>query len=299
MNKILDQKRIKSLYQMLFEMATGNLSFRLDDGGNNDELEELESGLNRLASKFSKVLQLAGYVNPHYSYQSLVQVSFILNDDFLIESSSPDVVNILGFPNNELFKMDFDQIIATQSMPIWKRLKEEAYLNDAFQETVQIIFMAKDTKLIPSFCTVTRLSFSKQLLISSITTILQALNSDSESKMIAPRPSDVELIQNVYEYILNNLEEPLPTLQQLSKIFGTNEFRLKDGFRHFFNTSIYQFYNEERLKRAHLLIIQTSLPLKSIAFMSGFNDYTNFSKAFKKRYSYSPSDLKRENEDMQ
>ncbi|MGV9004420.1 helix-turn-helix domain-containing protein [Flavobacterium sp.] len=36
------------------------------------------------------------------------------------------------------------------------------------------------------------------------------------------------------------------------------------------------------------------MPLKEIAFISGFNDYVNFSKAFKKKYAYPPSQLKRE-----
>ena len=95
---------------------------------------------------------------------------------------------------------------------------------------------------------------------------------------------------------MNHLEEPLPTIKELSQMFGTNDFKLKDGFRHFFNTSIYKFYTQERLKKACLLIQQTNIPLKEIAFMSGFNDYTNFSKAFKKQYHYPPSDLKREDD---
>jgi hypothetical protein len=43
-------------------------------------------------------------------------------------------------------------------------------------------------------------------------------------------------------YILKNLDTQLPSTSELSKIFNVNEFKLKDTFRHFFNTSIYQFY---------------------------------------------------------
>ncbi len=107
------------------------------------------------------------------------------------------------------------------------------------------------------------------------------------------RRSDAKLMQQVYDYILANLETPLPSLKELSRIFGTNEYNLKEGFRHFFNTSIYQFYNEERLKRIYLLIQETNIPLKHIAYMNGFNTYPNFSKAFKKKYGFSPNDLKR------
>ena len=101
------------------------------------------------------------------------------------------------------------------------------------------------------------------------------------------------IIQKVQEYILNHLEEPLPSTNELSRIFGTNEFTLKENFRDVLNTSIYQFYNDERLKRAHYLIEQTNVPLKEIAFICGFNDYNNFSKAFKKKFNYSPSDINR------
>lgn len=103
------------------------------------------------------------------------------------------------------------------------------------------------------------------------------------------------IIQKVQDYILNNLEEPLPTTKELSKMFGTNEFTLKENFRNILKTSIYQFYNDERLKKAHFLIEQTAIPLKEISFLCGFNDYTNFFKAFKKKYHYSPSDLNRNN----
>jgi AraC-like DNA-binding protein len=103
------------------------------------------------------------------------------------------------------------------------------------------------------------------------------------------------IIQQVQDYILNNLEEPLPTTKELSKMFGTNAFTLKDNFRKLLKTSIYQFYNDERLKKAHFLIQQTAIPLKEISFLCGFNDYTNFFKAFKKKYQCIPSDLTRNN----
>jgi|SRR6478672_7190170 len=101
------------------------------------------------------------------------------------------------------------------------------------------------------------------------------------------------IIHKVQDYILNHLEEPLPSSKELSKMFGTNEFTLKENFRKILKTSIYQFYNDERLKKAHFLIQQTVIPLKEIAFLCGFNEYTNFFKAFKKKYNYSPSDVNR------
>lgn len=101
------------------------------------------------------------------------------------------------------------------------------------------------------------------------------------------------LIEKVQEYILNHLDENLPSSKELAQMFGTNEFTLKHNFRTLSQTSIYQFYNDERLKKAHLLIEQTVTPLTKIAMLSGFNNYTNFFKAFKKKYNIPPSDILR------
>lgn len=105
----------------------------------------------------------------------------------------------------------------------------------------------------------------------------------------------VLLIQKVQDYILNHLEVPLPSTKELSEMFDTNEFTLKESFRNLLQTSIYQYYNDERLKKAHILIQQTEIPLKQIAFLCGFNNYTNFFKAFKKKFSFSPSEVVRNN----
>lgn len=112
-----------------------------------------------------------------------------------------------------------------------------------------------------------------------------------------PALSDIDpavlMVQNVREYILSHLEEPLPSAKELASMFETNEFTLKDNFRKQLHTSIYQFYNDERLKKAHFLIQKTLIPLKEIAFLCGFNDYTNFFKAFRKKYKCNPSGLVR------
>lgn len=115
--------------------------------------------------------------------------------------------------------------------------------------------------------------------------------SDKPKEVIEPS----QLIQKVQDYILNHLEEDLPSTKALAQMFGTNEFTLKQNFRTLFKTSVYQYYNDERLKKARLLIEQTKIPLANVALLSGFNNYTNFYKAFKKKYNQSPSDLLRLN----
>jgi AraC-like DNA-binding protein len=287
------QKKIKKIYQMLFEMATGNLSFKLQWEDQDNELEELRLMLNSIAEKMESAASQSGFINPHYTYQSLVQTTIILDNNFTIKSFSEQVPTLLEYTSNELLEREFHEILSKQSIPLWESIKAETSSNKTAHETVHFIFSTSSQHLIPAFCTVSKLLHSNLIIISSITTILQDILPETIGTPI--HQSDAVMIQNVHAYILKNLENPLPSTNELSKMFNVNEFKLKDTFRHYCSTSIYQFYTEERLKKAHSMILQTAIPLKEIAFISGYNDYNNFRKAFKKRYTYSPSDLKREN----
>ena len=286
--------RIKNIHQMLFEMATGNLSFRINPQNCNDEITELETVLNMLAATMQNIFPKYGYVTPFYNYQNLVQFSLELDEYHNIKSFSEAAPTILNYTSADLVTFNFSEILVDQSLPIWNNIKAELITNEAYHESLQILFITQQKQIVSSFCTITRHLYSNTVLVCSVTTILQDLISDfGLIKPITPRESEFVIIQNVYEYIKEHLEEPLPTTKELAQLFGSNEFKLKERFRHFFNTSIYQFYNDERLKRAHYLIEQSSVPLKEIAFMCGFNDYTNFYKAFRKKYKYVPSDIKR------
>lgn len=289
------QQRIKAIYQMLFEMATGNLAFRIIKTDQDDEVGKIAEMLNKLAGEMHDILVRSGYVNPHYSYQNLVQTTFILDDKFLISNFNAHVLQALYYESEELFQVDFGKFIAPQSFSIWNQKKKEASLDDNYHSTVQLIFVTGNNKLIPTFCTISRLRYSDKIIVNSITTILQELLSDPRYviKINPERQSETVVMQNLYDYILNHLEEPLPTLKELAVLFDCNEYKLKLGFREFFKTSIYNFYHEERLKRAHLMIQQTKIPLKEIAIMNGFNTYLNFYKAFKKRFKYTPSEVDR------
>ena len=290
-----NQQRIKAIHQMLFEMATGNLSFRITKTDQNDEIDKLSEILNNLAEKMHDIILRSGYVNPHYRYQNVVQTTFILDDNFIISNFNAHVPDALYYKSEELFQVDFGKFIAPQSFNIWNQKKMEASLDKNYHSTVQLIFITGNNKLSPTFCTISRLRYSNKIIVNSITTILQELLSDEKYviKTASEKQSEAVIMQNLYDYILNHLEQPLPTLKELAAKFDSNEYRLKFGFREFFKTSIYNFYHEERLKRAHLMIQQTKIPLKEIAIMNGFNTYLNFYKAFKKRFQYTPSEVDR------
>ena len=301
MDSELNKLRFQNIYQMLLQMGNGNFMHRIQRSGEDDNLEILTVMVNMLAEEMNGLISHRGYVNPHHTNKYLVQTTFMLNEYSVIKSFNSEVPVILGFTPEDLYNQKFSTILSDESLSSWNYVKEELLQNLNHHFTSQLTYITKKQLLIPSFCIVSRLLQNKDILVSSVTNVIEETNlpttlvsaTDNAKPEGFYRLADVQLIQKVYDYILDNLDKSLPTLKELSRIFGTNEYKLKYGFKYLFKTSIYQFYNTKRLKKAHLLIQQTTIQLKEIALMCGFTTYPNFSKAFKKLFGYSPNDIKR------
>jgi len=101
---------------------------------------------------------------------------------------------------------------------------------------------------------------------------------------------DKEAIYYAYEVLKQNLSNP-PTIKELSKIVKINEFKLKAGFKVFFNSSVYQESLENRLQEAKKLLDNSELNINEIALSVGYKYSENFSNAFFKRFKVRPKDL--------
>lgn len=301
MNQEINKKRIKNIGQMLIEMAAGNFSYRIPRTDNDDDLEGLALLVNWMAEEMQESIFHWGYVNPHYSYRYVAQSSYILDSNFAITNCSVDVPNLLGFEFDDLLGKDFAGILTNKSVLIWKTVQQEIMQHKNYQITVPLEFYTLDKLLIPVYCSVSSLWPRNEILISSFSVvtddlmenepIFKGIITDEDQKIY--NYLDIKSIQAVYDYVLSNMDSTLPTLKELSKIFGTNEYKLKNGFRQLFKTTVQQFYNNERLKRSQLLIKETQIPLKIIAEMVGFSTYPNFSRAFKIKFGYSPAKIAR------
>jgi AraC-like DNA-binding protein len=300
MESLHNHERIVTLHQMLFEMARGNFNSRIPLSSNDDELETLIVLVNMVAEEMKESVFHAGYVNPHTSYRFINQTTLVLDRSFFIKSFSPGITTVLGYSEMDLLHRPLELFLSSESIEKLGFVKEALEENMSFQSIVPLHFLAKNSLSVATDCSLCKLFNKDEIILSFVSPFAQsnythlALESDSE-KQPGSRKTDALLIQKLYDYILAHLEEPLPSLKSLARLFGSNEYKLKDGFRHFFKTSIYQFYNDERLKRAHLMIQQTDIPLKNISVMNGFSNYPNFSKSFKKRFGYAPNVIQRNN----
>lgn len=289
-----NQKRIVTMHQMLFEMARGNFNSRIPLSPYDDELETLVVLINMVAEEMKESIFHVGYVNTHKTHQFTAQTTFVLDVSFIIKSFTPEVTRFLGYSESELIDQPLAGIITATSL---EQLQKVLDVCISLPATIALDFIPKEHLPVSVSCSIGKLINRSEIILNLVIPVHEDSYNplpyeDENEKHIKNRKTDALLIQKLYDYILAHLEEPLPSLKELSHEFGTNEYKLKDGFRHFFKTSIYQFYNDERLKRAYFMIEHTTLPLKNISVMSGFNNYPNFSKSFKKRFGFSPNEMK-------
>ena len=295
MSASTDLEKINVIYQRLFEIAVGQPTDFTPDTNPNDEYDVLLNTIHGLAHRLQHLTLSLGIVPPYYPYQNCTQLVFILDGHYRIQDYNSEVVRLLHYNPEDLMGVAFDGIINERSIDVCKTLLADEVATNSICSRLELLFITKDRCLFPAYCSVNRLNQGTALLITSLIT---TLNKVAAKASISTEPTtgfegELEKLQNLHRYILEHLDEPLPTLRELAKLFGSEEHKLKVGFREHYHTSVYHFYHEERLKKAHSLIMDSSITLKEIAFMCGFTTYLNFYKAFKKQYGYAPSDLSR------
>lgn len=103
---------------------------------------------------------------------------------------------------------------------------------------------------------------------------------------------ELEIIQALYDYLMQ-LEGQLPTLRDLSKMFGTSPQTLNRGFLREYGHSIYATVTSHRLNQAHKALVDGDLPIKTIATRLGYSHVNHFNYAFRKKFGYTPGSLRR------
>lgn len=106
--------------------------------------------------------------------------------------------------------------------------------------------------------------------------------------------ADHEIGKRTEIFLLGYLQHSSPpTLKQLAKFAGVNEKKLECIFRARHKVTIYDFFQDARMSIIYQKLTETNTPLQDIAEYFGYTDYSSFSYAVKKRFSFSPRELRR------
>lgn len=104
-------------------------------------------------------------------------------------------------------------------------------------------------------------------------------------------PDDLEKLELVRHTLEQNFTNP-PTQRELARKAALNESKLRTGFKRMYGTTIYDFVNRLRMLEARRLITEErNTNMNEISMLLGFKHQGNFTRAFKRYYGLSPSEV--------
>jgi len=90
------------------------------------------------------------------------------------------------------------------------------------------------------------------------------------------------------------LQQP-PSVAELAKRSGTNQFKLKKLFQHFFNNTPYGVLLDIRMNKAYQLLSSTHCQVSVAADLVGYSHANNFSVAFSNYFGVTPKVIAKQN----
>ncbi len=155
------------------------------------------------------------------------------------------------------------------------RLVLEALLNHTYTDSLENIFINAQ---------------SQMLLLYSLECMLGEKEVESFHCKFLANEADRSKINMAREILLEHIGEPL-TIRELSRKVAINECYLKKGFKELFGTTIFDFYQSQRMEHARYLLYEKNLSVTDVSVLLGYSSISHFSTAFKKHTGLKPCEL--------
>ncbi len=124
---------------------------------------------------------------------------------------------------------------------------------------------------------------------------IHILRHHAEAHLRTPRcPGALSPAQSrrIADYIESHLASEL-TLAALARVAGISQFHFARLFRNRFGAPPHAYVQRRRVERARQMVLQSHLPLKEIVCTTGFYDQSHMTKAFKRTFDATPTELRR------
>jgi AraC-like DNA-binding protein len=150
----------------------------------------------------------------------------------------------------------------------------EALLNHSYSDSLENIYVNAQTQMLLLYC--------MECMIGT--------KEDSFTSKFLANEADREKIRNAREILLQHISEPL-TIKALSRKAAINECYLKKGFKEMYGTTIFDFFQSQRMEHAKYLLYEKSLSVTDVSSLLGYSSISHFSTAFKKHTGLKPCEL--------
>lgn len=128
-----------------------------------------------------------------------------------------------------------------------------------------------------------------ELLLYSLDCLVDEKEEGFSCKFLSDQRSKEQIYQ-ARDLLLQHIGNPV-TIKELSSKVAMNECYLKKGFKEIFGTTIFDFYQQQRMEHAKYLLYEKGLSVTDVSALLGYSSISHFSAAFKKHTGLKPCDL--------
>lgn len=176
--------------------------------------------------------------------------------------------DVLSFRHNSSF---------SRALPLCGKTRTaiEALLNHTYTDSFENIFINAQMQI---------------LMLYSLECMIGEKEEQLFDCKFLSNEADREKIYKAREILLQHIGEPI-TIKALSRKVAINECYLKKGFKEIFGTTIFDFYQGQRMEHAKYLLKEKGLSVTEVSLMLGYSSISHFSTAFKKHTGIKPCEL--------
>jgi AraC-like DNA-binding protein len=102
---------------------------------------------------------------------------------------------------------------------------------------------------------------------------------------------DIRRMHKAKDILIRDLAVPTKICDLAAEV-GTNECYLKKQFKQVFGVSVFAYFQQARMEKARILLINKALSVSEAAHTLGYTSVSYFSIAFRKHFGYNPSNIK-------
>ena len=218
--------------------------------------------------------KMSGTKNCSEKAESIDVLSFSFSPSYLQQfaktNKSPQTLSesVLAFTHTNSF---------SKILPLCgkTRMAIDALLNHTYSDTHANIFVNAQMQI---------------LLLYSMDCMLGEKEEATFSCKFLSNEADRDKILMAREILLERIGEPI-TIKALSRKVAINECYLKKGFKEIFGTTIFDFYQSQRMEHAKYLLYEKGLSVTEVSHLLGYSSISHFSTAFKKQTGIKPCEL--------
>ncbi len=175
--------------------------------------------------------------------------------------------NVLAFKHTSSF---------SKFLPLCSRTRDilEELMNHHYSDSLENIFINAQTQM---------------LLLCNIECMFGDEEEGFSCKFLA-HEADREKIALARNILLEHIGQPL-TIKELSRKAAINECYLKKGFKEMYGTTIFDFFQSQRMEHAKYLLYEKGFTVTEVSDSLGYSSISHFSTAFKKHTGIKPCEL--------